>query len=64
MPGVATYSHALRASAIRMAGITNPACLDALACREALAVSTDLALSHELIALDYQRVVNDIHGDT
>lgn len=51
----------LGSSAIKCAGISDPASLEALACREALSLALDLNLSHVIIASDCQEVVTNIN---
>lgn len=51
----------LGASAIKYAGIIDPALLKAHACREALSLALDLDLTHVIIVSDCQAVVTNIN---
>lgn len=51
----------LGVSAVRHAGINDPATLEALACKEALSLALDLSISHVLVASDCKEDVTDIH---
>ncbi|KAK1602924.1 hypothetical protein QYE76_018047 [Lolium multiflorum] len=53
----------LGASALVVAGISDPATLEALACREALALAEDLNIQKMVVASDCLQVINNIHGD-
>ena len=47
-------------SALVIAGVTDPATLEAIACREGLALANDLLVGNLIIATDYKQVVDDI----
>ncbi|KAK1647535.1 hypothetical protein QYE76_065340 [Lolium multiflorum] len=53
----------LGASSLVVAGISDPAILEALACREALALAEDLNIQKMVVASDCLQVINNIHGD-
>jgi ribonuclease HI len=53
----------LGASSLVVAGISDPATLEALACRETLALAEDLNIQKMVVASDCLQVINNIHGD-
>ena len=45
-----------------IAGVADPATLEAIACREAIALAQDLNVQQAMITSDSKQVIGDIHG--
>ena len=50
----------LGSSALVVAGVCDPATLEAIACREAIALAQDLGLQQFIVSLDCKKVIEDI----